>query len=286
MYVAECKFDLNFVVDSSGSINYYDNTSYGKQLEFIVDVVNEFTIGPNDVQVALVLFSLEASVKWGFTEYQDKDSLIDAIRNLPYLESWTNLNDALFLTHSEVYAAGKGARADVPSVTIIITDGVDNIPEEGTPLTLQNAEQCKSDGIWLIAVGITYGVDEERLKQITSPADYYFVEDFDTLPIIVDDIWNQICGPLPGHFSSFTYSFLPAQRYASAGICYSISICLCVICVLCFKTAEHFVEILSLPDSPIVVVFRRRGSLLNSDGFTSNWVAKYKVAKKLGDFDQ
>jgi len=143
MSVSDCWLDLNFVVDSSGSINEHDPTNYDKQLEFIVDVVNEFTIGPNDVQVALVLFSLEAMVEWGFTKYQDKDSLVDAIRNLRYLKSWTNLNDALFLTHSEVYAPGNGAREGALRATIILTDGVDNIPEEGTPLTLENAEQCK-----------------------------------------------------------------------------------------------------------------------------------------------
>jgi len=211
MSVTDCKLqllDLNFVVDSSGSINYYVPTNYDKQLEFIVDVVSEFTIGPNDVQVALVLFSLEASVEWGFTEYQDKESLIAAIRSLPYLDSWTNLNDALFLTHSEVYAPGKGARDGVPRVTIIITDGVDNIPEEGTPLTLENAARCKEEDIWLIGIGITDGVDEDRLKLITSPSDYYFVDDFDGLTGIVGDLKDQICEPRStGHFSSFIFIF-------------------------------------------------------------------------------
>jgi len=209
MFVTECKFDLNFVVDSSGSINDYDSTNYGKQLEFMVDLVNKFEVGPDHVQVALVLFSLEATVEWGLTEYQDKDSLIDAIRNLRYLDSWTNLNDALFLTHSEVYKPGNGVRAGIPRVTIILTDSVDNIPEEGTPLTLQNAEQCKIDDIWLIAIGITDEVDEERLKQITSPSDYYFVDDFDSLTSIIGDLKDQICEPRStGHFFPSKYSFV------------------------------------------------------------------------------
>jgi len=64
--------------------------------------------------------------------------------------------------------------------------------------------------------------------------------------------------------------FLPARRYASAGICYGICICLCVTRVLCIKTAKHFVKILLPPDSPIILVFRHRGSLLTLDGFTLN----------------
>ena len=51
----------------------------------------------------------------------------------------------------------------------------------------------------------------------------------------------------------------------------SVSLCVCVTRVLCIKTAAKvFVEILLPPDSPIILVFRHRRSLLNSDGFTPN----------------
>jgi len=51
------------------------------------------------------------------------------------------------------------------------------------------------------------------------------------------------------------------------------SVCLCVcrsVCHTraCIKTAKSFVEVLLPPDSPIILVFRHRGSLLNSDGAT------------------
>jgi len=82
--------------------------------------------------------------------------------------------------------------------------------------------------------------------------------------------------------------FVPRQCYASAGICYGISICLCAcLCVthlLCFKTAKRFIKIFSPPDSPIIIVFRHRGSLLNSSGFTPNWICRIQGVRKLGDF--
>ena len=59
----------------------------------------------------------------------------------------------------------------------------------------------------------------------------------------------------------------------------------CVTRVPCVKTAKHFVEILSPPDSPIILVFRHRVSLLNSDGFTHNGSAEYKGrGEKIGRF--
>ena len=36
----------------------------------------------------------------------------------------------------------------------------------------------------------------------------------------------------------------------------------------CIKTAERIIEILSVFDRPITLVFRRQGSLLKYDGFT------------------
>jgi len=192
--------DLTFVVDSSGSINKDDPTNWDKSLEFVVDVVREFTIGPNDVQVAFVLFSTEATVEWGFGQYETEEDLTGAILGMRYLDGWTNLNDALYLTRTVVYAPGGGAREGALRATIILTDGEDNQPEPGTPLTIENATLCKEDGIWLIAVGVTDGVDEARLHEIiSSPSDYYPVDDFDALPTIVDDLKSKICpeGPPP-----------------------------------------------------------------------------------------
>ena len=200
MSVTECWLDLNFIVDSSGSIKAGGEANWEKSLQFVADVVDQFVIGPDDVQVAFVLFSTEATVEWGLTEYQEKESLIKAILSMRYLGRWTNLNDALFLTRTRVFAADQGTRPGAVKATIILTDGVDNVPHRDTPLTIQNATLCKNDSIWLIAVGVTDGVDDERLREIvSSPYDYYPVFDFDALTSIVDDLKSQICptGPTP-----------------------------------------------------------------------------------------
>jgi len=199
MSVTDCWLDLNFIVDASGSVKYDDPDNWDISLQFVADVVRQFVIGPNDVQVSFVLFSTDARVEWGLTDYQDMDSLIAAILSVPYLGRWTNLNEALFLTRTEVFGPDRGSRPGALKATIILTDGADNVPSRGTPLTLENAELCKDDDIWLITVGVTEGVDERRLKEIaSSPSDYYSVYDFNALTNIVDDLKSQICptGPV------------------------------------------------------------------------------------------
>ena len=44
----------------------------------------------------------------------------------------------------------------------------------------------------------------------------------------------------------------------------------------CIKMAERVIEILSLSERPIILVFRHQGLLRKSDGFTPNSSAEYK----------
>jgi len=62
------------------------------------------------------------------------------------------------------------------------------------------------------------------------------------------------------------------------------SVRLSVTRVLCIKTAEHVIKILSLPDRPIILVFFRLHALLRKyDGFIPNGGAEYK---KIAIFDK
>jgi len=53
-------------------------------------------------------------------------------------------------------------------------------------------------------------------------------------------------------------------------------VCPSVTRVYCIKTAERIIEILSLSDRPIILVFHHQGSLCKSVGVTPNGGAKYK----------
>jgi len=191
--VVERLIDLNFVVDSSSSIELKGEGNWNISLQFIEDVIRQFTVGPNNVQVALVRFSKDATVEWDLTQYQDSAGLIDAVQNVPYTGVGTNLNDALHLTWSEVFAPGRGSRPNAEKVAIILTDGEDNKPERGSAETIENAVRCKEDGIRLIAIGVTDRVNRDQLIEIASSAsDYIPVDDFNALETIIDQLTEQI----------------------------------------------------------------------------------------------
>jgi len=54
--------------------------------------------------------------------------------------------------------------------------------------------------------------------------------------------------------------------------------------VYCIKTAERIIEILSLSNRPIILVFHHQGSLCKSEGVTPNGGAKYRGGVAI--FDQ
>jgi len=54
------------------------------------------------------------------------------------------------------------------------------------------------------------------------------------------------------------------------------SVCLSVTHMHCIQTAEHIIELLSLSDRPIILVFRDQGFLRKPDGFIPNGGAEYK----------
>ena len=47
--VCEQQTDLVFVLDGSGSVNYYNNHNWATMLAFVGSVVQRFTIGQNQV---------------------------------------------------------------------------------------------------------------------------------------------------------------------------------------------------------------------------------------------
>ena len=69
------QLDLVFVVDSSGSINKFDDQNWGRVLSFMNTVVDNLVIGTNDVHVGLIKYSNNAEVRFKLDVYTDAGTL-------------------------------------------------------------------------------------------------------------------------------------------------------------------------------------------------------------------
>ena len=69
-----------FLLDSSGSIGSSD---FQTQLRFVEGVANDFTIGPQDVQIGVVTFSSNVHNEFSLIDFNNDQTIIQAINRIP-----------------------------------------------------------------------------------------------------------------------------------------------------------------------------------------------------------
>ncbi|XP_046340319.1 von Willebrand factor A domain-containing protein 2-like [Haliotis rufescens] len=111
--------DILFVEDVSRSIG---KPKFDEMKRFQESMVNSFTIGRDDVNVALIAFSSNARVVFRFTEYNNnKSAVLAALQQQTYEEGpSTNIGDAIKLATSTIF---NGDRNDADNKVIMFTDG-------------------------------------------------------------------------------------------------------------------------------------------------------------------
>lgn len=189
------KADLVFVVDSSGSINDKNPMNWDLVLSFIAGLCATFTIGQDAVRVGLVEYSENARNIFFLNQYYDIASLTSAIRNTPYLGSYTNTSGGIRVMHQEQFVLGRGDRPDVDNIAIVVTDGESNLDQTRTVLDAQAAQAA---GIQMFSIGITSAVNLQELQSISSPPqqmnrNWFQSEDFNTLTAVMQQVLTPIC---------------------------------------------------------------------------------------------
>lgn len=95
--------------------------------------------------------------------YQDKTSLLNAIRSLPYPGGETATAEGLRAMRTQVFGR-QGDRPFVNNTAIIVTDGLPTRPND-VPAEIS---QVFAKGITTYAVGVTNRIDKETLKSLSS----------------------------------------------------------------------------------------------------------------------
>ena len=170
--------DLIFALDSSGSIG---PSNYQKVREFVKNfIMSGITIGRDDDQVGVIIFSDGTRVVFNLNTYQNQVQLLDAINNIPYIDGSTNTAAALRQLIDEGFTVGGGARLDsktVLRVAIVMTDGMSNVNSSDTPIAAARVHDFKP-AILVYAVGVTDSVNQEELNEIATSPD--FVENLES----------------------------------------------------------------------------------------------------------
>ena len=194
--------DLCFIIDSSGSIR--DNNPPGGtpdnwelQLDFLANLVGAFTVGPEATRVGAIVFSENVNLVFRLDTFSTGSEVERALRNIAYMGQTTNTPEALIQTRNQCFNPATGDRPDVRNLAIIVTDGLP-FPGSRRAPAIAEAAALRNADVTMIAIGITDVIDEDFLKEMSSPPqiqgeNYFTATSFGALQAITRTVVEGTC---------------------------------------------------------------------------------------------
>ncbi|TRY57351.1 hypothetical protein DNTS_024942 [Danionella cerebrum] len=178
--------DVVLLVDGSYSIGL---TNFAKVRAFLEVLVNTFDIGANKVQISLVQYSRDPHTEFFLNTHHELSAVVKAVRTFPYRGGSTNTGKAMTYVREKIFIPARGARDNVPRVTILITDGKSSDAFKDPAAKLRNSD------VEIFAVGVKDAVRSELEAIANPPAEthVYTVEDFDAFQRISNELTQSIC---------------------------------------------------------------------------------------------
>ena len=181
--------DVMFVIDTSGSIG---STLFQLIREFIANITTEIIRNSPRSAVGVILFGSSPHIEFNLQAYDNLNSLLSAINQLPYNGGGTDTAEALTLLLSTAQNGTLGLRSDSSKVAIVITDGHSN----SQSATISAAAALHASNIFdVYAVGVG-GADMTELEGIASSPEFvYFTNyfNYNGLQQLQDRIIPDLC---------------------------------------------------------------------------------------------
>ena len=178
-----------FVIDTSGSIG---STRFQLIREFTANITTELFHNSPRSAFGVILFSSSAYIEFNLQAYDNLNSLLSAINQLPYNGGGTDTAEALTLLLSTAQNGALGLRQDSSKVAIVITDGRSN----SQSATISAAAALHASNIFdVYAVGVD-GADVTELEGIASSPEFVFFTNYfnyNGLQQLQDRIIPELC---------------------------------------------------------------------------------------------
>ncbi|KAF7644376.1 hypothetical protein LDENG_00223020 [Lucifuga dentata] len=176
--------DIFFLIDHSGSI--YPN-DFSDMKKFIIEFLHTFRVGPQHVRMGVVKYADSPNLEFDLTTYSDAKSVEKAVENIKQIGGGTQTGTALTYMGPLFEKAVATRGYQVPEYLVVITDG------KSADEVIAPAQKLRAQGVIVYAIGVKKA-DETELKEISgSPKRTFFVNNFDALKPIKDDIITDIC---------------------------------------------------------------------------------------------
>ncbi|XP_069574476.1 collagen alpha-6(VI) chain-like isoform X1 [Brachyistius frenatus] len=178
--------DIFFLIDHSGSIQ---PTDFQEMKKFIIEFLNTFRIGPQYVRIGVAKYADQPELEFDLNKYLDVKSLEKAVEGIRQIGGGTETGKALTSMGPHFDRAMTTRGHKVREFLVVITDG-NSTDEVKAP-----AVQLMAQGVIIYAIGVK-NANEEQLREISGERKRtFFVNNFDALKPIKDDIITDICSP-------------------------------------------------------------------------------------------
>lgn len=174
--------DIFFLVDHSGSIYPSD---FKDMKTFITEFIHTFRIGPDHVRIGVVKYADYPELEFDLTKYSDRKTLEKAIDSINQRGGGTETGKALKYMSDQFTTSSRDHK--VPLYLVVITDGKSS-DDVRIP-----AETLRAQGIIVYSIGVKKADQEELLEISGDKQRTFFVQNFDALKPIKDDIITDIC---------------------------------------------------------------------------------------------
>ena len=163
-YFLEChrQADVVIMVDASGA-SLSAEGEWQNTLNLIKNVTNILEISENQLNIAIVKFSLLAEVDTYLDEGVDKNTLDETLNTLRQTDLKTNAGAALALVRQEIFRPSSGDRTDAPNVAVLV---LRNTPVMYMTETLLEADMSRRENIRILSVSTTDRVERGFLSAI------------------------------------------------------------------------------------------------------------------------
>lgn len=155
--------------------------------KFILEFLHTFRIGPQHVRLGVAKYADSPNLEFDLTTHSDVKTLEKAIKDIKQVGGGTETGRALDFM-GPLYDRAMATRGHkVTEYLVVITDGKSS-DEVKIP-----AEKLRAQGVIVYAIGVK-SADEVELREIAGdPKRTFFVNNFDALKPIKDDIITDIC---------------------------------------------------------------------------------------------
>lgn len=177
--------DLLVMVDTSSSIG---RENFDLVQDFLANLFGNFPVAIDDTRIGLIAYNNKVKIEFFLNTFSTKRDMVKAIKNITYEGVGTLTGQAMVNVASRMFDVDRGFRDNIPTVTVLITDGKSQDPVALPASFLQQLSR-------VIAVGIGEGADEQELQEVASgPGDenVFRVESFASLASIHEILANSI----------------------------------------------------------------------------------------------